>query len=149
MPQWPPREVTGLARDAKMNPPLLLLVDDEIGVRESLKMIFGRAFRLIEADCVDAVLPQVRERLPEVVLLDLMMPKTDGLEMLQRIKEIHPGCEVIILTGLNSQQLAEKALNLGAFDFVGKPFDVAELRQKVARAVDRAARRPPATSPQD
>ena len=121
------------------NPPLLLLIDDELGVRESLKMVFGRSFRLLEADSADAALPQVRDALPDVVLLDVMMPGTDGLETLQRIREIHPGCEVILLTGINSRQLAEKAMDFGAFDFIGKPFDVVELRQKVARAVEQVA----------
>ena len=124
-----------------INPPLLLLVDDELGVRESLKMVFSKSFRLLEADSVDAALPQVRDALPDVVLLDVMMPKTDGLEMLQRIKEIHPRCEVIMLSGLNSQQLAAKAMDFGAFDFIGKPFDVVELRQKVARAVEQVTRK--------
>lgn len=124
-----------------MNPPLLLLVDDELGVRESLKMVFAKSFRLLEADSVDAALPQVRDAQPDVVLLDVMMPKIDGLVMLQRIKEIHPHCEVIMLTGINSQQLAEKAMNFGAFDFVGKPFDVVDLRQKVARAIEQVARK--------
>jgi DNA-binding NtrC family response regulator len=131
-----------------MNPPLLLLIDDELGVRESLKMVFGKAFRLLEADSVDDALPKVKEALPDVVLLDVMMPKTDGLEVLRRIKEIHPHCEVIMLTGVNSQQLAEKAMSFGAFDFVGKPFDVAELRQKVARAVDQVSRRSQPLIPQ-
>jgi len=124
-----------------MNPPLLLLVDDEMGVRESLKMVFGKAFRVLEAESVDAALQKVKEALPDVVLLDVMMPKTHGLEVLQRIKEIHPGCEVIMLTGVNSQQLAEKAINFGAFDFVGKPFDVTDLRQKVSCALEQVARR--------
>ncbi|MGH7874040.1 MAG: response regulator [Candidatus Binatia bacterium] len=124
------------------NPPLLLLIDDELGVRESLKMVFGKSFRLLEADSADAALPQVRDALPDVVLLDVMMPRTDGLETLQRIKEIHPGCEVILLTGINSRQLAEKAMDFGAFDFIGKPFDVVELRQKVARAVEQVAGKP-------
>jgi DNA-binding NtrC family response regulator len=132
-----------------MNPPLLLLVDDEMGVRESLKMVFGKAFRLLEADCVDAALPKVIEALPDVVLLDVMMPKTDGIEVLQHIKRIHPGCEVIILTGVNSQQLAEKAMSFGAFDFVGKPFDVIDLRQKVARALEKVASRSQTATPQE
>ncbi|HUF40677.1 MAG TPA: response regulator [Verrucomicrobiae bacterium] len=131
-----------------MNLPLLLLVDDEIGVRESLKMVFGKTFRLQEADSVDVALAKVEEALPDVVLLDVMMPKTDGLEVLRRIKEIHPGCEVIMLTGVNSQQLAEKAMSFGAFDFVGKPFDVADLRQKVSLAVDRVSGRSPLLPPQ-
>lgn len=131
-----------------MNLPLLLLVDDEIGVRESLKMVFGKTFRLLEADSVDAALPKVKEALPDVVLLDVMMPKTDGLEVLRRIKEIHPRCEVIMLTGVNSQQLAEKAMSFGAFDFVGKPFDVADLRQKVARAIEQVSRRSQPSAPE-
>ena len=123
-----------------MKLPLLLLVDDEMAVRESLKMIFGKSFRLLEADSADAALPQVRDALPDVVLLDVKMPKTDGLEMLQRIKELNPRCEVILLTAITSQQLAEKAMNFGAFDLIGKPFDVADLRQKVTRAVAQVAR---------
>jgi DNA-binding NtrC family response regulator len=124
-----------------MNPPLLLLVDDELGVRESLKMVFAREYRVLEADSVDAALPKVKENRPDVVLLDVLMPKTDGLEVLRRIKEIHPSCAVIMLTGVNSQQLAEKALNGGAFDFIGKPFDVVALRQKVARALEQVVQK--------
>jgi DNA-binding NtrC family response regulator len=131
-----------------MNPPLLLLVDDEMGVRESLKMVFGKAFRVLEADSVDVALTKVMESLPDVVLLDVMMPKTDGLEVLRRIKAIHPGCEVIMLTGVNSQQLAEKAMSFGAFDFIGKPFDVTDLRQKVSGALEQVARRSQPPSPQ-
>ena len=120
-----------------MNSPLLLIVDDEFGVRESLKMVFCKDFRLMEADSVDAAIPLVLDSRPNVVLLDVLMPKTDGIEALRRIKEIEPACEVIMLTGVNSQQLSSKALNSGAFDFVAKPFDVVDLRQKVARALQK------------
>jgi DNA-binding NtrC family response regulator len=127
-----------------MNPPLLLLVDDEMGVRESLKMVFGKGYQLLEADSVDAAIAAVGQARPDVVLLDLVMPKSDGLQVLQRIKEIHPRCAVIILTGVNSQQLAAKAMDSGAFDFIGKPFDVLDLRQKVARALNYLAAKTPA-----
>ena len=123
-----------------MNSPLLLIVDDEFGVRESLKMVFCKDFRLLEADSVDAALPLVMGSRPDVVLLDVLMPKTDGIEALRRIKEIQPACEVIMLTGVNSQQLSSKALNSGAFDFVAKPFDVVDLRQKVARALQKTSK---------
>jgi DNA-binding NtrC family response regulator len=122
-----------------MNSPLLLLIDDEFGVRESLKMVFSKDFRLIEADCIDDAIPKVQDARPDVVLLDVLMPKTDGIEVLRVIKEIHPACEVIMLTGVNSHQLATKAMDNGAFDFVGKPFDVTDLRQKVTRALDKVA----------
>jgi DNA-binding NtrC family response regulator len=114
-----------------MTSPLLLIVDDELGVRESLKMVFCKEFRLMEADSVEAAIAIVLDSKPNVILLDVLMPKTDGLEALRRIKEIQPACEVIMLTGVNSQQLSSKALNSGAFDYVAKPFDVVDLRQKV------------------
>jgi len=101
-----------------------------------LKMVFSKSYRLLEADNVDSALAQVRNARPDLVLLDVLMPKTDGIEVLRRIKEIHPDCAVIILTGVNSQQLATKASDFGAFDFIGKPFDVIDLRQKVARAIE-------------
>ena len=119
-----------------MSSPLLLVVDDEVGIRESLKMVFCKEYRLLEAASIDAAMHQVQEEKPHVVLLDILLPKTDGIEILRQIKAIHPGCEVIMLTGVNSQQLAAKAMDFGAFDFVGKPFDVAELRQKVKKALE-------------
>lgn len=128
-----------------MNPPLLMLIDDEFGVRESLKMVFGKSFRLIEADSVDAALPKVASERPDVILLDMLMPKTDGLAALAQIKEIHPACAVLMLSGVNSQQLAAKAIELGACDCVSKPFDVIDLRQKVARALEQ---RTPTNLPQ-
>jgi DNA-binding NtrC family response regulator len=117
-----------------MDAPVLLLVDDELGVRESLKMVFAKDYRVVEADRIDAALAKVEETRPDVILLDVLMPKSDGIEVLRHIKAVHPQCRVIILTGVNSQQLAAKALESGAFDFVGKPFDVIDLREKVARA---------------
>jgi DNA-binding NtrC family response regulator len=121
-----------------MNAPSLLIVDDEMGVRESLKMVFSKDYRLFEADSIDLAVLHVQQKNPDVVLLDIVMPKVDGIEVLRQIKALDPGCEVIMLTGLNSLQLATKAMAFGAFDFVGKPFDVAELRQKVSRALEKS-----------
>jgi DNA-binding NtrC family response regulator len=125
-----------------MSLPSLLIVDDEMGVRESLKMVFAKEYRLLEAESIDAAMPRVLEERPQIVLLDVLMPKTDGIEALKQIKAMHPGCAVIMLTGLNSQQLASKAMELGAFDFIGKPFDVTELRQKVSNALQAVTQGP-------
>jgi DNA-binding NtrC family response regulator len=81
----------------------------------------------------------VKEARPAVVLLDVLMPRTDGIEVLRQIKAIHPGCEVIMLTAMNSRQIAAKAIDLGAFDVVGKPFDVVDLLAKVNSALAKTA----------
>jgi two-component system response regulator (stage 0 sporulation protein F) len=132
---------------ASIDAPLLMIIDDEFGVRESLKIVFSKDFRLLEADSMEAALPKVAEAKPNVILLDMLMPRTDGLVVLQKIKGLHDACEVIILTGVNSQQLADKARDFGASDFVGKPFDVVDLRQKVARAFERIAQRAATPTP--
>ena len=124
-----------------MNRPVLLVIDDEMGVRESLRMVFGKDFRMLDADCLEAALPKLQQEKPSVVLLDVLMPKTDGIEALRQIKAIYPECEVIMLTALNSKQAVAKALDFGAFAFVGKPFDVVDLRRKVDRALQKVAQR--------
>ena len=118
-----------------------MVVDDEMGVRESLKIVFAKDFRLLEADSIDAALPKVQAEKPDIVLLDVLLPKTDRIEVLKQIKTIHPDCEVIMLTALNTRQLADKAANFGAFDVVGKPFDVIDLRATVNGALAKISRR--------
>ena len=118
----------------------ILIVDDEPGVRESLKVVFGKDYSVYEADCMEAALARVLEIKPAAVLLDILLPKTDGIEVLRQIKAIHPSCEVIMLTALNTRQLAATALQYGALDLIGKPFDVIELRRKVTAAVEKACK---------
>jgi DNA-binding NtrC family response regulator len=119
----------------------ILIVDDELGVRESMKIVFSKDYAVYEADCMEAAVAQVLQAKPAVVLLDILLPKTDGIEVLRQIKAIHPDCQVIMLTALNTRQLAAKALEFGAFDLVGKPFDVVDLRRKVSGALEKLATR--------
>jgi DNA-binding NtrC family response regulator len=114
----------------------ILIVDDELGVRESLKIVFGKDYAVHEADCMEAAVAQVLQVKPAVVLLDILLPKTDGIEVLRQIKTLQPDCQVIMLTALNTRQLAAKALEFGALDIIGKPFDVADLRRKVSVALE-------------
>jgi DNA-binding NtrC family response regulator len=131
-----------------MSLPVLMVIDDEIGVRESLRMVFAKDYRMLVADSVDAALPKVQEERPQVILLDIVMPKTDGIEVLKQIKVIHPDCEVIMLTALNTRQLAAMAADCGAFDIVGKPFDIDDLRGKVNGALAKLSRRSQSPPPQ-
>ncbi|HEY1373272.1 MAG TPA: sigma-54 dependent transcriptional regulator [Candidatus Binatia bacterium] len=121
-----------------MSQPSLLVVDDEIGVRESIRLIFNKSLRLHEARSGEEALQKVKEEMPDVILLDIMMPGSDGLETLRKIKEIHPDGQVVMLTALNTARTAFTAKETGAFDYVTKPFDVDELRLRIDRALEKA-----------
>ncbi len=120
-----------------MNQPLLLVVDDETGVRQSLQLVFNKTFRVIEAASADDAIPKVSEERPDVVLLDIMMPGADGLSVLKQIKSVQPDCQVIMLSGLNTARTGFTARGTGAFDYMTKPFDVEELRLKVEHALEK------------
>lgn len=115
----------------------LLIVDDEVGVRESLRLIFGKAFQIHEASSSADAIQKIKLQKPDIVLLDILMPGSDGLEILRQIKAIQPESEVIMLTALNTARTAFTARESGAFDYVTKPFDVDELRLRVGRALER------------
>lgn len=121
-----------------MDLPGLLIVDDEKGVRESIRLIFGKQLRVLEASSSDEAIRKVRQDTPEVILLDILMPGTDGLETLRQIRGIHPEGQVIMLTALNTARTAFSAKETGAFDYVTKPFDVDELRLRVERALEKS-----------
>jgi DNA-binding NtrC family response regulator len=120
-----------------VNTATLLIVDDEPGVRESLRLIFGKDFQLCEAKTSEEALQKAKEQKPDVVLLDIVMPGSDGLKVLKQMKEVHPEGQVIMLTALNTARTAFAAKETGAFDYVTKPFDVDELRLRVGRALER------------
>jgi two-component system, NtrC family, response regulator AtoC len=126
-----------LVKKKDMNQPVLLVVDDEAGVRQSLQMIFNKAFRVIEATSAEDALQRVADEKPDVALLDIVMPGTDGLAVLKQIKSIDPDCQVIMLTALNTARTAFAAKGTGAFDYVTKPFDIEELRMRVDHALEK------------
>ena len=120
-----------------MSQPVILVVDDEAGVRQSLQMVFNKSYRVIEASAADEAIQKVADESPDVVLLDIMMPGTDGLAVLKQIRSVNGDCQVIMLTGLNTARTAFAAKGTGAFDYVTKPFDVEELRLRVEHALEK------------
>jgi DNA-binding NtrC family response regulator len=124
-------------KKADMSQPLVLVVDDEAGVRQSLQLVFNKSYRVLEAPSADEAIQKLTEEKPDLVLLDIMMPGADGLAVLKQIKSVHPDCQVIMLTGLNTARTAFAAKGTGAFDYVTKPFDIEELRLRVERALEK------------
>ncbi|WP_136417899.1 sigma-54 dependent transcriptional regulator [Herbaspirillum sp. ST 5-3] len=116
----------------------ILIVDDEEIVVQSCLRILGNERYEVEsvANGWDA-LRKIDENNYDVIVLDIMMPKIDGLEVLQHVKERHPDVDVIMMTGLSQIQTAVRAMKLGAFDYLSKPFDPDELKMVVDRALER------------
>jgi len=116
----------------------ILVVDDEEIIIRSCLRILGESNYEVDAvqDGLEA-LRRIDEGHYDVLILDIMMPKMDGLEVLQRVKETHPDIDVIMVTGLSQIDTAVRAMKLGAFDYLPKPFDPDELKLVVERALER------------
>lgn len=116
----------------------ILVVDDEEIVIKSCLRILGSGDYQVEAarDGLEA-LRKVEENPHDVMILDIMMPNMDGLEVLRQVKEAHPDVEVIMITGLSQIDTAVRAMKLGAFDYISKPFEPDELKLVVQRALER------------
>ena len=126
-----------LEKKREMSQPLLLVVDDEAGVRQSLQLVFNKIYRVLEATSADEAMQKLADEKPDVVLLDIVMPGADGLAVLKQMRSIHTDCQVIMLTALNTARTAFTAKGTGAFDYVTKPFDVEELRLRVEHAFEK------------
>ena len=122
----------------------VLLVDDEEEFVAALaERLTLRGFRVTTAFTGADALRLVEADLPEVVVLDLMMPGMGGMEVLQRIRLKAPEIPVILLTGHGSEQQAAKGMQLGAFDYLAKPLHIDDLIQKMREAVARNAGKRP------
>lgn len=115
-------------------PPLVLIADDDPGILEVLDAQLTQAgFRVEQATNGDQVLEKMTAE-TAVVVLDLKMPGRDGIDCLRELRHRHAGVKVIMMSGLGETNDAVKAMKLGAFDYVQKPFDLAHLVGDVCRA---------------
>jgi signal transduction histidine kinase len=117
--------------------PQVLVIDDEMGPRESLRMLLKPNYQVYTADCVDAGIKLLKEKQPDAVITDIRMPGASGIDGLRRIREIDPHVAVIMLTGFGALETAQEALRLGANDYINKPFDAREMREVIGRNVER------------
>src|SRR5213080_512375 len=113
----------------------VLVVDDEPGIRTSLQMTLEPAYEVLCASDAQEGLARFRQELPNLVLLDVLMPGSDGLGLLQSMRSEDPTVPVIMLTAVKTVKTAVEAMKIGAADYLTKPFDVEELRMIVAKAL--------------
>ncbi len=112
----------------------VMIVDDELGTRESLRMILKYDYELTIAQSGREALQILNDEAPSVILLDVMMPGEDGLEILEKIKQVST-VPVIMITALKEVKSAVKAMKIGAFDYITKPFNVDEIKIVVGKSL--------------
>jgi DNA-binding NtrC family response regulator len=116
---------------------ILVVDDEEIVITSCVRILAGDEHEVDVARSGAEALRKIDEGRYDVIILDIMMPNVDGLEVLQRVKEAHPDIEVVMVTGLSQIGTAVRSMKLGAFDYLPKPFDPDELRLTVERALER------------
>ena len=114
-----------------MNLPRILIADDEEGIRESLSLILEEEYDLVFAVDGQETLTKLTSERFALVLLDIKMPKLDGLDVMKRLKEQGIVAPILVLTAYQSIELAKEAVKLGALDYLPKPFE----RDQILEAV--------------
>ena len=120
-----------------MSARILVVDDEEIVLRSCLRVLEGSGHETEAVQSGAEALARIDNGRYDVLVLDIMRPKLDGIEVLRRVKETHPDIEVIMITGLSQIDTAVRAMKLGAFDYLPKPFDPDELKLAVERALER------------
>lgn len=116
----------------------VLVVDDELGFRDLLTYELGfLGHQVLTAASGDEAIEKIRGKDIDVVISDLTMPKRNGLETLSALKAIDPQVEVIMVTGYATLENAARSIELGAYDFITKPFQVHDLAKLIDRALEK------------
>ena len=115
----------------------ILVVDDEVGPRESLRMILKPIYEVYTATNGQEALQFISREKIDLVTLDLKMPGISGIDVLKEINKLNADIEVVIITGYGTLTNAVEAIRYGAVDFISKPFNVAEIISIVSKSVER------------
>jgi DNA-binding response OmpR family regulator len=118
----------------------VLVVEDDPSIRKLLTLTLKRdGYASMEATSVSSAMDAVRRQKPDLVLLDVNLPGGTGFDVLRMLREIHSGAElpVIILSALSQENNVVRGLQLGAQDYLTKPFGLSELSQRVKQHLPR------------
>jgi signal transduction histidine kinase len=115
----------------------LLIVDDEDGPRQSLRVIFKDEYDLLMAEDGPTAIELAQKHPIDVAVLDIRMAGMSGIEVLERLKYVNPSIEAIMMTAFETTDTIRQALRLRACDYINKPFDLATIRAAVGQAMQR------------
>ncbi len=130
-------QVAAAPRPAKPAPApsgaaIILVADDDEEIRKVLnRFLSSLAYEVLEAADGAEALALARARRPDIILLDIAMPKKDGVEVLKELAPEMPGAGFIMITGNEDEELARECLGLGAFDYVSKPINIDSLGKSI------------------
>ncbi len=117
----------------------ILVIDDDPGVRQVLtESLGGVGYSVLSAESGEKALSFIRESGCELLILDMVLPRMDGMEVLQEVHRHHPELSVVMITGYASVETAIKAMKMGAFDYIVKPFRMEEVELVVGKALERS-----------
>jgi len=120
----------------------LLVIDDDAASLELVEAAIAQSgLRILTAGDANAGFEMFIQNRPQVVLLDLVMPKIDGMQLLERMIAVDPAADVILMTGHYSTESAVEAIQKGASDYLTKPLNVEKLRQKIGDLIAEGQRR--------
>ena len=112
--------------------PRVLVVDDEPDAVELLQeFLASKGYDVITAGEGEEALRKVKAERPHLILLDVRMPKMNGLEVLRQVRQIDKEVGVIMVTAVNEEETGRQALELGAFDYIVKPLDLEYLERSL------------------
>ena len=118
----------------------ILIIDDEKAIRKTLGEILSyEGYKLDEAGDGEEGLKKFKEKEYDVILCDIKMPKIDGIEFLEKAKEINPDVPIIMISGHGTIDTAVEAVKKGAYDFISKPPDLNRLLITIRNAKDRTS----------
>ncbi len=117
----------------------LLIIDDEMGTRESLRAIFGKDYHLSVVDNGKEGFNVVQANPPDLILLDALLKDVNGIDFLKDVHKQYPNLPVVIVSAITSVPKVVEAIRVGAFDYITKPFDVGDIRRLVQHALENSA----------
>ncbi len=120
------------------NPNTVLVIDDEAGPREAIRMILQRRYKVLTCDNPEDAIDLVSSGEVDVVMLDIKMPKIDGIGLLKAIRAAALDIEVALITAYPSMETAIEALQQGAYDYVIKPFDKKRIEEVAHKGIVRS-----------
>jgi len=119
------------------NKATILVVDDVRGVRQCFIMVLKDEYHVLLAGTGEKAIDIFQKNPIDLILLDILLPGIDGIDLLKKFKQTDPNTEIIMVTAVNDLQTAVKAIKLGAYEYIIKPFIVDDVLTVIGRALEK------------